>query len=64
MNGTYFVHRGVCSLGKLTTRDRMPVEDRSLAGPLSDLRRIQPSILVGIAEIHIGICRLVRVEEF
>ena len=37
MNGTYFVHRGICSLGNLARWYGVPVEGWSLPRPPGDL---------------------------
>ena len=64
MNTTYFVHYRIRVLGNLARRYGVPVKGWSLPRPPGDLRWIQPSILVGIAEIHIGVGRFVRYENF
>jgi hypothetical protein len=58
INETYLVHHSVCSLGKLAGRDRMPIKGRSLPGPLGDFRWFQPSVLVGVTKVHVGVGRL------
>jgi len=64
MKRANFVHRSICSLVNLARRDGVPVKGRPIPWPPGDLRWIQPSIRVGISEVHVGVGRLARDEDF